>query len=371
MDHPILHLNALTLPAQAPKRTPRVPLRFQRDGYQDGFDHDTLYYDAVRSKTGLSLIAPKLNNLRHFISTGRFWTESGVLKLKKIRPFRRHDEIYLSGTSVGESLQISFDGIEVSSQISECDFNHFAGLNVAIFMMCNDALDWVRNYIAYYQDQHALDALIIVNNGSTDYSDEDIQQMLSTSGLKRSAVIPAPFRYGPRGRKPYARAEKYLQTAILNIARTRLLALARAVLVCDIDELAHSPQESIFDAAVRSSLGFALWRGYWRYPEPGHTGFAPHQAHVFGQRPEVECSPKYCIVPGGPLRALRWDVHGVQRLPFQGFLKSSHGRIWHCRHVTTGWKSGRQLRLRDNLYKDVEAEQVFNEVFDAETKGHA
>jgi hypothetical protein len=181
--------------------------------------------------------------------------------------------------------------------------------------------------------------VFFLDNGSTRYSTDDVTAALAPLNLARVVVADAPWKYGPRGEKPHRNTEKYMQTALENVARLRFLRQARAVLNCDIDELVASLDgTNVFDAAVSSRLGLVQIAAGWRLPQPGSQGPYRHVDHTFTHNPPRRCSPKWCIHPAGWVGDFSWDVHGIERLPFLHRRTHPGLELLHCRAISTGWK---------------------------------
>ena len=104
----------------------------------------------------------------------------------------------------------------------------------------------------------------------------------------------------------------YLQTALLNSLRLRYLSRARAVLNCDIDELAYTPKTTIFDLAVKSPLAFVSLAVVWRYSKPADQDLIQHADHRLRHFALAEpCHAKWCIAPQGLINwfPLSWNLH--------------------------------------------------------------
>ena len=190
---------------------------------------------------------------------------------------------------------------------------------------------------SYMVKAQGLDAMLLFDNGSTDYALEEVGTTLKRTGLKRIVIVSVPFKYGHRTQQDSSRA-KFLQTAMLNVARLRFLATAGAVINSDFDELIWSRGGNVFDLTKKSILGFSIFSGEWRFPDPQHPNQTIHAAHDHKLDKSELCPWKYCIVPQGRLKRLSWDVHRLSGLPFKKILRNTDIGFYHCHNTSTHWK---------------------------------
>ena len=345
------------------RRTSKLSAKYQREGYAEAFDDTTLWYDAVYREGRVHLVCPKLNNLKAEVQKGSFSLDGLPVRIARIRQFYRHDIIELPSTTCPSEVRLRAFGGTITSPVHAEETDPFAGLNTALCLSKDNELRWITDFARYHVEMHGLEALVLLDNGSTSYSVQDIEDALSLTDLKRIMVVSVPWKYGPRGRAPYARTEKYLQTALFNVLRLRWMRQARAVLSCDVDELIYTPGTTIFDLALKSWGGFVRVPGYWRYPDPEASDPSLHSSHTHMKKSEKPCPTKWCINPSGPLGGFQWDTHLLERLPLPSLFKSKQGKFWHCRSTTTGWKSNRQLKQQSDLVPDRETAEVLAQVF--------
>ena len=395
-------LNACTLTGSGLQRQSRLPPRHRPKGYEGDFDADTLWYDAIQVGRRLQLICPKLNNLASVVRSARWRIDDKPARLQRIRFCRFHDIVELQASSgQAQKLTIEMESWLGNSSIAQPQPQLFAGLNTVVLMNKNNSLHWIVDFLRFHIYHHRLEGVILMDNGSTLYSLRDLQDAIRPlRGLQQHLIVAAPFKFGPYVpwlEKPYLllnkklfHVEKFLQTALLNSVHLRYLSKARAVLNCDVDELAYTPKTTIFDLAVKNPLGLACLPTLWRYSNIMDSDPTCHAAHRLKHitRPEP-CHAKYCIVPCGLMRwfPLFWNLHWLefeqheksvilQLLSYRlshalnYFFKLSslvlcrHAKFWHCRSTTTSWKSGRKLPPPPNqLIPDYECSAALDAVF--------
>lgn len=330
--------------------------KYRPEGYETAFDSETLWYDAVWQDGRVYLYCPPANNLRAELSRAEWRLDGAAVRPKKLRRYKRHLVIELPAPERPERVAISLGGWTGESAVSPPSNDLFAGLDCAFYLNRDNPLEWLRDHARHHRLQHGLQGLIVMDNRSETYGREDILSALEGTGLERVVVLDADFPYGPVGRKPYRRTEKFMQSALINVLHRRFLGQARGVLCCDVDELILSDGPTVFDAARRSRAGFVQIEGSWYYPAPGSEGPHGHADHVWVAEPRRRCPPKWCIDPTGPLGEMSRDVHGLERLPFLHRRTHPELHLVHCRHLSTFWKSAARAQIPHTVRKDLRAE---------------
>lgn len=330
--------------------------QFRPKGYLDALDRETLWYDAFWRDGKVTVVGPPLNNLRAGFRRAEFALDGTPAKLWRMRRYKRHFVAQVLAEEVPKRIAVTLDGWTGDSAVAADGSALFAGLNTAFYVNRNNDLHWMRDHAAWHVQEHGMQGLIVVDNGSDAYAPKDIRAALKPVGLRRVLVLPAPFKYGPVGLKPFRRTEKYMQTALFNVLRMRFLGQAAGVLNCDIDELVvRRGGRGVFEAAQDSRIGFVQIGGIWVYGPPGSDGPCPHRAHVHAHQPPRPAPPKFCIAPSGPLGRSSWDIHGIERLPFLRQRLHPEFFFLHCRGVSTGWKGAGRLRMPEDTAPHDEA----------------
>ncbi|MAI30248.1 MAG: hypothetical protein CMM07_01090 [Rhodopirellula sp.] len=305
--------------------------------YVESYDRTTLWYDAFWRAGRVYLVCPKLFNLLPLIRRACIKLDGCVTPISKLRQYRRYDTIEVCSVSQPREISVEGEGFEVGSAVSDEQTHLFKGLNAHTTLTLNNDIRWIRDFGSYMVKAQGLEAMLLFDNGSTNHCLEEVGTALMTTGLKRVVLVSAPFKYGLRTQQNSNRA-KFLQTAMLNLARLRFFASARAVINADIDELIWSRGANVFDLTRQSYLGFSIFSGEWRFPGSQQTRNRSHSAHDHKSKETEICPCKYCIVPQGRLKHLSWDVHRLSGLPFKNMLKNSNIGFYHCHNTSTQWK---------------------------------
>ena len=283
----ISSLNGLTLDAKY-RRDANIASVAAETDFAQHYDFRTLFYDAfhVSHKRAVCLICPPLLNFKPSVQRARFRDAGGALRGPAIHSHKRFSEVWLSHASGSGRLNLGFDGEPLSAQISPDENQSFANLNCAVIKSKNNDLQWIYDWADYYVKVHNLQGLVFFDNCSDKYDLPDIAATLAkVAGLRRAVVVSAPYTFGV-----YAFNDTlFLQVALLNIARLRFLARARAVLCVDLDELVAPMSEgSVFDATVATLLGYLLFEGRWR--EAARTRQARRAIAIIFSKPTLPTS---------------------------------------------------------------------------------
>jgi hypothetical protein len=345
MTNSILSLASIRASAlELGQRTAPPKAKILKPEFWESYDADTLIYDCVwqPDQRRIRLFLPKLFNFDVLMKSAKFLVD-GAAQKPRLRKFQRFDIIDLAVKARPAALRISYNDADVDVPINAVDTSRFAGRNVIYTMVKDGSLSWVRDWVQAHQLNHGADAVLIANNGSTAFSSKDLLATIaSVKGINVAHVIDVPFRYAPAiGTMSPRGSASFLQTACLNIMRDRFFQHARAVLICDVDELvAEDTGQSIFDATVKSALKYKTFLGYWRFADPTITA-QRHADHVASDLQNEICASKYCIVPDSFFGRMCWSVHCLENVNRRIFRPRNSFRFFHCRGISTSWKAQR------------------------------
>ncbi|NVO26751.1 hypothetical protein HJ526_04915 [Donghicola sp. C2-DW-16] len=342
-------------------RLSEVPAKYKTAGYDQNFDADTLWVDAIHVSGKVVLVCPRLNNLSAILKTARFRLDD-VRVDAKFREFKRHALIELPAQYPPQKVSVRIGNWCAETEVNASDTETFQSHNVLLTLSKDNSLEWIHDWAKFHAHHQNADAVLFVDNGSAGYGPKEIEDVLRKAGIQKAKVLSIPLPYGPRGERPYLLCDQFLQTCVMNIARLRFLSKARAVLNCDIDELVHTNGLNVFDQAHQSKFGFVRFEGSWRYPSPTLQAEARHSDHTFKREDAKPCPAKWCIVPDRFLGALQWRPHSLEHLPFSDLFKSRTAQFWHCRSISNDWKNYGRLQPKNNTTLDPSFQLAFNGV---------
>ena len=313
--------------------------------YLANYDNTTLVYDAMWSAPDKAVVltAPSFLNLWEPLRDTLQLDGRPVGRLKRLTG-RASEQLVIPATARPETVSATIGGRAYGLAVRDGLAAGFRGRNVLVAMNRDNPLDWIADWVRFHAERHGADGVVIFDNGSQGYGVGDLAACLSAvPGLEAAAVFHAPFHYGLTRHVASAneKSAKFLQRAMLNLARMDPCREARAVLSVDIDELVTGPEgRSVFDAAARHPLGMVTVRGRWAFPAPDRTPPVGHGAHRFRRADgKNKCNRKWCVAPGRLIgRHFLWDVHRVAYVLQNLFTERNPFELVHCRGTNTGWK---------------------------------
>ncbi|MGB0498657.1 MAG: hypothetical protein ACPGID_09985, partial [Rubricella sp.] len=240
----IEHLTSCRLPPGHPaqRNLPRGSGDWSAEN-RERYDRRTFFYDAIPSDGRLTLVCPSLKpRLRRWLKGLAFRVDGSEHPIDPQRLTNRTDLIHLPAPSAGpRELRLSIrdgeGGAVFDARVPPPDVR-LRGRRALVTLSRNNRLEWIADWVRYHVEVQGADALVLFDNGSTDYDPEDIAAALDDiAGLGEAAIVPAPLPFGPVGNDRVTTTARFLQFSLLYIAKVRFLAEARGVLNCDIDEL--------------------------------------------------------------------------------------------------------------------------------------
>lgn len=344
--------------------------------YLEAYDARTVFYDCVylEQAGGHLFTAPRFLNLWDPFRAGLRQDGAPVKRVKRSK-WLRCEQAFIPGPKTPMTLDIAGETVSITARTDRSPA--FAGRNTLVAVSKNNRLDWIANWAAFHARDHGTSGVVIFDNGSTDYSVDDVAAALAeVQGIEQALVYSAPYPYGPADKSGrFDVSPRFFQSAMLNLARREALSKSRAVLSIDIDELVtgnDSAGKTIYDLAVRNPVGMVTIQGSWIYPAPDTEGPAAQPAHQFRADPDKKCNRKWCITPRGPMSHLfGWAVHQIGGIAQNIFTNQSKFRLIHSRACSTGWKKKR-FKLPENLVADPSLTSLMSRHFgDAASKSPA
>lgn len=338
-------LSTITLPADAgyrrdaPQRT-----KIKSRSFWDRYDSQTLIYDCYHDpvRQQLTLLMPRSFNFAGLIKKAVFQIDGQTLPRPKWRRWRHHETLTFKGIATAQSLTVQFDDLHLTAAVNAVD-RGLDGLNTAYTLSRDNDLQWIKDWAQFHVAHHNLQAVVLFDNGSTAYDVHAIDSALtSIAGIQAVRVVKADRPYGPLNSDCTHRSEaKFLQVAMLNLARDRFMSRSRALLHIDIDELLVSPTgENVFDATVKDRGGHLTFPGIWHYPTTD-TANITHASHRLIRAGDSPCPTKFALNPQSILGRAALQVHSLERIHRK--FRFAPARFWfmHCHGISTSWKYAR------------------------------
>ncbi len=345
------------------------PVRFRQEGFDAAFDKTTLFYDCFLLPDGRQalLLGPPLLNLAPTLSAIRVRAEPSGSRCKtRIRTLDRHAQLWVELPQGTTALKIDA-GLEsrlIAPLPNESDT--FTGKRVLLTHNRNNRLEWILDWARFHRDVQGADAILLYDNGSTDYSVSELAAALLTlKGFAAIRVVDWPFKFGPQSFHGKYWDSDFCQFGLLEDARWRFLQQARSILSCDIDELVMTrDDQTIFQMAEKSHRGYVRFHGQWilsihadgtseTLPNAAHSRHRDYQTtllirHEWKKLRRVKknlCAAKWAGVPAIlPARA-QWKIHAIGGM-WSWPAGNTQVNYRHFRGINTSWKYERALSER-------------------------
>ena len=267
-QHRVVRTSEVLIPPHATirRRSPRDPDR-QQSNYHDLFDSHTVFCDVFNTDVGITMVGPPLLNLESTFLEATYTIDGQVFPASTF-PLNRAQRTHISATHA-DSLRIDFGEYTAEASVRSPMNSLFRDRNVLVAMQRNNPLRWIQEWGRLYVTANQVDALILYDLRSTDYTLSELRDALvEIPGLECSVVVDWPFKYGVKPKwagDPWD--SDFGQYVAWEHAYRRFLQEARAVTVSDVDELFLAQDgRSIFDHAAESASGIVRFRQ--RFIEP-------------------------------------------------------------------------------------------------------
>lgn len=368
MTATIVTVSGLALPAGGPlRREPRRARDLQPPGFSERFDHATLFYDVFTVGPLVGLAGPPLLNLRHPLAAAGWKVDGIPLEPRQVilADIDRTQRSWLDVRPADDvrALEVTLADLRLETVVSADGAGLFAGRNVLLTLSKNNDPAWIHDWIVFHRDHHAIDAVLLYDNGSTTYTVEGLRDALGTIAGVSVVIVPWNYPYGPLGEDAAGRLlpwdSDFCQYGMLEHAKARFLRHAKLVMNADVDELllCHGG-EAIGRLMDRQNLDFCRYTGHWLENLRGAGSDGPPRHAQFGWvNPTLgPCEYKWSIRPSRvPLGRVQWRVHDVKGLtpaiqPDAAFR--------HFAGITTGWRSLRLPRMTDTSRLRLDAEML-------------
>ncbi len=324
-------------------------------------DTHTLFYDLFAGEDPTKVVAvgpPLRQTMRRFIKDAIITLDGSAVTVTEVSQTKRSCTLeFVSEVPHPTELIITHPQMSFRQTVGPSQLKDYSGKRALFTLSRDNDLAWIRDWAQFHVETQGVNAIILFDNASTKYGTSEILETLDgIAGLDVFDVVSMPFAFGPPGASREHHRHRYLQFAVLEIARRRFLRQASGVLNMDIDELAYGPTgRTVFDQLAAQKKGFLTLNGVWRYAMTDTQ--ICHASHVLRKaEKEQPMYPKWCLDPQGPVKDLAWRIHGLKGLADHecaglGFL--------HCRSISNNWSYDRTHNSSESLVPDPLAQSVF------------
>ena len=318
--------------------------------FNSTFDYTTLFYDAISTLNGATVVCPKLYNFVPIVSNSTHYLDR-IRASYRIVKTPRFDIIYISnGMHFPKTWVFEYKDKAFRIRLSSSNNSLFENKKTLLTINKNNQLDWISYWLNYHHKFYGFNGLVFVDNGSSDYSIEQLYNTLLQSNIDQFILLSAALPFGPvlLNRD---RSLLFYQNAMIHLCRLKFLSNSNFVLSLDIDELLDAPSLSASNISL-SSIGLSRFSGEWIYSPFSEQ--KSHARHCY-KLPFLSSSPKkYIFNPSRLGSSIYLDKHGVSS--YNSLLRktihvlSSFNRYnyFHCHSLSSGWK-GKRISYQDEL----------------------
>lgn len=363
MNFKISKVSPVVIPSDlaVSRRAPR-PLAKRQDDYTDRFDYKTIFYDIYLSGNRVVFSGPPLLNLDSAMRLARFSlfgrerfdSPSFETLWKTQRTSIELNPQEIHGVDQ-RTFSIELGKLAVSGEIQPDENLVFENRKTVMTMSKNNNLKWIQDWATYYNRCHGVDSVLIYDNGSTDYSLQELLEAIeSVSGIEAAVIVDWPFKYGPGGINASTWDSDFCQYSALEHARRRFVRTAAGLISVDIDELVVAEDKrSVFEHLQESKSGALLFQGRWIQNVTSVASTPPRFVDFrFYEKDGPPATKKWVIDPKRVPEKFQLNVHSFTK----GFEPDVPTGVFH-RHfvgVNSNWKKERTTLVPFDAERHVE-----------------
>jgi len=362
------------------RKMPR-PENLRQPGYEDEFDFYTINFDCFWSdESTISLIGPPRLGFKNLTQENTFSFYDATdrpIKVSRdnmhLRPGKRQHEWTINGVpSEVQKMGFAYGKIgNFKRNISPAGSQLFAGKRALMTIFKYDPLPWIKEWASFYVGYHATNAILLYNNGATDFTSKELIEALSDiKGLELVVVVDWPFPYGPQAGFSNQWDSTYCQTGAMQHAFKRFLRQSKSVINQDIDELSvHTSHQSLHELVEAAPGNYLMFNGIWATHEGADTDLPVlqnrlHRDYIFNELDKDKrqyCGEKWAVVPKACPPEAQWRAHRIACMDEpENSIAGLQYR--HFRNLTMRWKPNGEERACTefpNYHKDTALEEAF------------
>lgn len=267
------------------RREPRRPHELRVFDFDENFDWDTVWNDAIQiTPDTVLLIGPPLYEHAawlHSKCSFEFPNHQGTLPCDVIE-LDRTCQTVVRVPGPTKSLVLNYRGRHMISVNEPCW--NFKGMKVIVTISRDHPISWLRQWIDYHRTVHGLDGLLLYNNRSTIYTSEELERSIARPDMVIKVVdYDVPFGCMGGGDWEWKGQQgtflpwdsDFSQYVMLEHAKWRYLHCASLAINADTDELLYfknTTLSSMAEYCQSSSNSVWLYKGTWIEPVDSTNG---------------------------------------------------------------------------------------------------
>lgn len=335
-------LSRFTFPSEwGFKRTPARPLALQVLNFDETYDYDTVWNDAIQVQPDkLLLIGPPLYDTAQWIHDNCRFTDTQGRSITWA--YSEIDRACVMCLTTHEwmrelILETPFGTHVIAVNQSSTDF---VDQKVIVTISKDHPISWLKQWIDYHKTVHNVEGLLLYNNRSTNYSSTQLQHALARPDMTIK-VVDYDVAFGTMGGGHWewkGQTGNYLpwdsdfsQYVMLEHAKWRYLHCAKLVINADTDELLivkNSTLDSVADYCAAGEHSVLLYDGIWVEPVDSRTGVIAKDIAVDNR---TFLNYWHTNSSDGRGIGIKWVLNPQRNMSYQWHLHKIYGP-----HVKTG-----------------------------------
>lgn len=329
----------------------------RQPGYELAYDRNTVFYDLRIDSNGYAtFICPPLMN---FSEKFQVLADHKLLKIQTTawdRTEKLRGKIPQGTRMI--TIRIGDESLEISPGDLDTPKSDLSGMRVLQTHSRDNPIEWIQSWASFYSQRHGTEAILLYDNGSRDYSVEQLGEALcAVKGISKVVIVAWNFPYGPGGGTTGSWDSDFCQIASMAHSQSFFTSKSKSVINADIDELMLTPFSiSAHSLAERSPLGGVSVRGVWiennttpAVKLPKFIDFSDMEKN----RKTRAAPPKWVVVPSRlpkwvqlrPHRLKGWYLPSLPGLTFRHF----RGMTTSWRKSSLGWQYGIQQDIGEKV----------------------
>lgn len=355
------------------KREPARPVELRKDyfngmKFDENFDWDNLWYDAVQIDSGqILLIGPPLYATSNYITnTCNFTSDSGDIIPFQIMEMDRACLVVLHANMFLDHINLNPGNMKIKINKQDTAFNNKI---VLMTLQKNNPITWIKEWIKYHNVNYGIDGVVIYDNNSNHYTTGELESAIQTPGVTIK-IVDWNVPYGPQGFDcNYYNVwdSDYAQSVMFEHVKRKYVSNSKLAINCDIDELIAIDDGDINTVLhglnLTNQAGYC-YKGRWIEPYDIANNITaeviPHEARSFKNyyctdiRNEIGIGNKWMVIPNRVLN-YQWSVHNCPLT-----IQNSNIYYGHYMPMNTNWSWKRDKFNRDTSYLKIESKLYDN-----------
>ena len=348
-------LKPINLPIESSvRREPPRPLESRQENYESLFDFKMLFADVIVDQGKLVAVGAPPLNLEQDLKEASYTLNGQKIGSPSIE-HRSLCSVYHFDVSAepGDELVINNIDGQLSGIVQESRNYFFEGSDVLLALQKDNDLEWIAYWALHHSLVSGINAVLLYDNGSENYSCEELEAVLScVPGIERVMICSSDCPYGPTGGPDGKWDSNFGQLVHYEHARRFALRKARTVLVNDIDEIvgvtgSRSVVERVLDSEY-PALGIPRLNVLNLLREDfTEQDVRAHNVYGYVRKARPRLHGKYIAKPADLAENAQFNAHIIRNAKLEK-IPDDEMMCGNFVGVSTTWRTGK-FSTRNNM----------------------